>query len=363
MNHPTRHTKGKQLNTRWTRRVGVALAAATVMFGVAACGSDSGSGDRTTSASAEAGQFPVTVSGKFGDSTIESEPVRAVPLSPQDADILLSLGVTPIAFPVDAQNRAATGGSGIWPWQREALEGASPETLDMDTGADSIAEKLAVLQPDVIVSTGFWGLDQSIFDQLSAQFPVVHFDTKANGEPWQDSTRKIATALGIPAKADQVIAEAEQRLDAAKAANPAIAGRTYNAIIGDTGGQLSVLASDERGIGQFLTSLGLVLSPYATTLPVDADGRGVLSYEFVGEMNADVEVVVSPIGDLGYLTKFAAWNELPAVQRGAVVSLSRTSGLPNAVGFPSALSLGWATDQVMPLIADAVAKGSAGAGE
>lgn len=348
------------MNTRWTRRLGAALAAATVMLGVAACGSDSGSSDTTTSPRADAAQFPVTVSGKFGETTIDAAPTRAVPLSPQDADILLSLGVTPVAIPVDAQNRAATGGTGIWPWQQEAFGGSSPETLDLDTGADSIAEKLAVLQPDIIVSTGFWGLDQATYDQLSTQFPVVHFDTQANGEPWQDSTRKVAAALGIPEKAEEVIAGAETQLADAKAANPAIAGKTYNAVIGDTGGQLSVLASDERGIGQFLTSLGLVLSPYATTLPVDADGRGVLSYENIGEMNADVEFVVSPTGDLGYLTKFAAWNELPAVKAGAVVSLARNTGLPNAIGFPSALSLGWATDQVMPLISDAVAKSTAG---
>lgn len=356
--------EGKNMNKRWTRRIGAAVAAATVMLGVAACGSDSDSNSDSTgtavSANADAGQFPVTVSGKFGESVVEEAPVRAVPLSPQDADILLSLGVTPVAFPVDAQNRAATGGTGIWPWQEEALGGATAETIDMDTGADSIAEKLAVLDPDVIVSTGFWGLDQATFDQLNSQIPVVHFDTQANGEPWQDSTRKVATALGIPEKADTVIADAQTRLQDAKAANPTIAGKTYNAIIGDTGGQLSVLASDERGIGQFLTSLGLVLSPYATSLPVDGDGRGVLSYENIGEMNADVEVVVSPTGDLGYLTKFDAWNALPAVQQGAVVSLARNTGLPNAIGFPSAISLAWATDQVMPLIVDAVATGNAG---
>ncbi len=350
------------MNTRWTRRIGAAVAAATVMVGVAACGSDSDSTDATAgaSASADAGQFPVTVSGKFGESTVEAQPTRAVPLSPQDADILLSLGVTPIAFPVDAQNRAATGGTGIWPWQKEALGGQSVETLDMDTGADSIAEKLAVLQPDIIVSTGFWGLDQSNFDQLNTQAPVVHFDTKANGEPWQNSTRKVAAALGIPDKAESVIADAEKNLQAAKDANPSIAGKVYNAVIGDTGGQLSVLASDERGIGQFLTSLGLVLSPYATSLPVDADGRGILSYENIGNMNADVEFVVSPTGDMSYLTKFEAWNALPAVQKGAVVSLARNTGLPNAIGFPSAISLAWATDQVMPLIVDAVAKSNAG---
>jgi iron complex transport system substrate-binding protein len=354
--------EGNTMNTRWTRRIGAALAAATVVLGVAACGSDSDTSDSTSgaSASADASQFPVTVSGKFGESTIEEAPVRAVPLSPQDADILLSLGVTPVAFPVDAQNRAATGGTGIWPWQQAALDGQTPETLDMDTGADSIAEKIAVLEPDVIVSTGFWGLDQATFDQLNSQIPVVHFDTKANGEPWQDSTRKVATALGIPEKADTVIADAEAHVQAARDANPSIAGKTYNAVIGDTGGQLSVLASDERGIGQFLTSLGLVLSPYATSLPVDADGRGVLSYENIGEMNADVEFVVSPTGDLSYLTKFDTWNALPAVQKGAVVSLARTTGLPNAIGFPSAISLNWATDQVMPMIADAVAKSNAG---
>lgn len=350
------------MNSRWNRRIGAALAAATVLLGVTACGSDSDTTDtsKTTSASADAGQYPVTVSGKFGETTIESTPTRAMPLSPQDADILLSLGVTPIAIPVDAQNRAATGGSGVWPWQKEAFGTTTPETLDLETGVGSITEKLAVLEPDIIVSTGFWGLDQSAYDQLSKQFPVVHFDTKANGEPWQDSTRKVAAALGIPAKAEEVIAAAEADLASARAANPTIEGKTYNAVIGDTGGQLSVLASDERGIGQFLTSLGLVLSPYATTLPVDADGRGILSYESVGDLNADVLFVVSPTGDLGYLTKFEGWNALPAVQDGAVVSLARNTGLPNAVGFPSALSLGWATDQVMPLISDAVAKGAAG---
>ncbi|UYP19939.1 ABC transporter substrate-binding protein [Rhodococcus sp. Z13] len=338
------------------RRIGVALAATAVLAGVAACGSDTDSDTTAETTVAAEGQFPVTVSGKFGEVTVEAEPTRALPLSPQDADILLSLGVTPIALPVDAQNLAATNGTGVWPWEAEALGGDVPPLLDMDAGATVIAEKIAALQPDIIVSTGFWGLEENTYGQLSEQFPVVHFDVRANGEPWQDSTRKVAAALGIPEKAEEVIEQAEVDLAAATEQYPALEGATYNAIIGDTGGQLSVLASDDRGIGQFLSSLGLELSEYATTLPVDADGRGVLSYEQISQLDADLLVVVSPTGDLGYLTKFEAWNRLPAVERGAVVSLARNTGIPNAVGFPSSLSLKWATDEVAPMLADAAAK-------
>lgn len=348
------------------RRMGVAAAAAALLAGSVACSSDDTSGTDTAAATTTAAadgatdgtattvEYPLTVSGKFGESTIEAAPTRALPLSPQDADILLSLGITPIALPVDAQNLAATNQTGVWPWEREALGSQTPELLDLDTGTMTVAEKIAALQPDVVVSTGFWGLDQGSFDQLNEQFPVVHFDVQANGEPWQESTRKVARVLGIPEKAEEVIAQAEADADAAIAEYPELSGKTYNAIIGDVGGSLSVLASDDRGIGQFLSSLGLELSEYATSLPVDADGRGVLSYEEIANLDADVLVVVSPTGDLGYLTKFEAWNDLPAVQRGSVVSLARNTGLPNAVGFPSSLSLTWATDEVAPQLSAAV---------
>ncbi|MDV6248184.1 ABC transporter substrate-binding protein, partial [Rhodococcus opacus] len=76
------------------RRIGVALAATAMLVGVTACGSDTDSGSSSGSATAANGEFPVTVSGKFGDTTVESAPTRALPRSPQDADILLSLGVT-----------------------------------------------------------------------------------------------------------------------------------------------------------------------------------------------------------------------------------------------------------------------------
>ncbi|EOM75624.1 ABC Fe(3+) transporter [Rhodococcus rhodnii LMG 5362] len=296
------------------------------------------------------------MSGKFGESTIEAQPQRALPLSPQDADILLSLGITPIAMPTDAQNQAATGGTGIFPWEADALGDETPEQLVMEQGGSPV-EQIAALEPDVIVSTGFWGLDQATFDQLNAQVPVVHFDTQANGEPWENSTRKVAEVMGVPEKAEEVIAAAHDKLEQAKADNPQVEGKTYNAIIGDMGGgQMAVLASDERGIGQFISSLGMELAPYATTLPVDQDGRGLVSYENLGDLDADVVFVVTRTDDMGDYTKFEGWNTIPAVERGAVVQLARTSGLPNAVGFPSAISLEWATDQVMPKVTEALEK-------
>lgn len=301
-------------------------------------------------------QYPLTVDGRFGTSTVAAQPKRVLPLSPQGADIALSLGVVPIALPTDAQNQAATNGLGKFAWQEAALGDATPDQLLLES-LQGVAEKIAALEPDVILATGFWGLDQGIFDQLNAQVPVVHFDVRANGEPWQNSTRTIGRVLGIPERADEVIAATEHHLSRTAAAHPELAGRGYNVLIGDMGGgQQAILASDERGIGQFISSLGLRLSDVARTVPTDPDGRGLLSTEQLARLDTDVLFVVTRTDDLGEYERLAPWSALEPVRRGAVVQFARTSGLPNALGFPSPISLDWAADQVVPEIVAAVGR-------
>lgn len=322
----------------------LAVVATLAMALLSACGSD----DSTETTD------PVAVSGKFGEAKVDGMPERVLPLSPQDTDFVLGAGVTPIAVPVYPDTLLATEGTGIWPWQREALGDANPEQLQLAEDAGQVAEHIAALKPDVIVATGFWSLDQQVYDKLSAIAPVVHFDTMANGEPWQDSQRKVGKALGHQAQAEKAVTDAEGRLSKARDDHPEFAKKTYNAVIGDMNNQLYVLSAPDRGIGMVISALGLELDPDVRSLRTDSDGRGLLGYEEIPRLDADVVFVVSPAGDTGYLTDRPAWQDTKAAKEGHVVSLPRNSGVPSAAGFPSPLSIGWCIDKLTPLISQVV---------
>jgi len=346
----------------------VALLAVLAIV-LTACG---GSGD--SGASGET----VTVSGKYGQVQVPADAERVLPLSPQDADMVISLGVVPIALPVYPEVMVSTDGVGAWPWQVDALaemgytvvppardgnvdallEAGDHEVPAMLFSGDpqSYLEAIAALQPDVIVATGQWALNQDAYDKLSAVAPVVHFDTQANVEPWQDNTRKIGTALGREEEADEAVASAEAQVAGIRDAHPEFQGVRYNAVIGDLGGELYILSGEDRGIGMFMHELGFTLSDYARTVPTDADGRGHISYEFVSELDTDVAVVISPAGDIEYMNGNAQWRDLSVVQRGSVVSIARNSGVPNALGFPSPLSLPWGGQRIADGLSTAVSR-------
>lgn len=351
------------------RRAPAALFAALLTLALAACGTDSGT-------STDGGS--VTVSGRYGTVEVPLGAERVLPLSPQDADMVISAGVAPIALPSDTNTLVATNGTGVWPWQVdaladmgytvlppnpsggiEALTSAGDDeipTLLFEGDAQGYMEHIAALAPDVIVATGQWNLNEEIYRQLSAVAPVVHFDEQANVEPWQDSTLKIGRALGHEDEAAAAVDEAQSEIATVRAAHPEFEGVRFNAVIGDLAGQLYILSGEDRGIGMVMKDLGFRLSDWAQTVPTDGDGRGVVSYELVGNLDADIAVVVSPAGDIDYMRSNPQWSNLPMVQRGSIVSLARNAGVPNALGFPSPISLPWGADRVADALATAVSR-------
>lgn len=320
----------------------------------------------------------VTVTGKFGATQVPVGAARVLPLSPQDADMVISTGIAPIALPSDASTLVATDGVGVWPWQIDALAEMGHQVLppDPDGGIEALTsagdneiptllfegdpqtylEQIVALDPDVIVATGQWSLTEQAYGQLSAVAPVVHFDVKANAEPWQDSTRKVGKALGREDAAQSAVDAAEAELADIRAAHPEFEGVRFNAVIGDLAGELYILSGEDRGIGMFMKDLGFELSDWAQTVPTDADGRGKVSYELVGNLDTDIAVVISPAGDIEYMRGNAQWNNLSTVQRGAIVSIARNAGVPNALGFPSPISLPWGAHRVTDALATAVSR-------
>lgn len=322
----------------------------------------------------------VSVAGKFGEAQVPLGAERVLPLSPQDADMVISMGVAPIALPTDANILVSTNGVGAWPWQVDALKDMGYHVLPTNAGGgvdallsagdheiptllfegdlQSYVEQIVALEPDVIVATGQWSLDKSAYEQLSSIAPVVHFDEQANVEPWQDSTLKIGKALGRDDEAQAAVSSAEADLTAVRAAHPEFEGVNFNAVIGDLNGQLYILAGEDRGIGMLMKDLGFQLTGWAQTVSIDADGRGVISYEYVAQLDTDVAVVISPAGDIDYMRDNEQWRNLSVVQRGSVVSIARNSGVPNALGFPSPISLPWGADRIADALSTAVSRAS-----
>src|SRR5690606_17835008 len=162
--------------------VAAGLAAATLLS--ACAGSPEAAPDSTPAAdtadtaddTAEA--FPVTIESSLGEAVIDAKPERVVTLGWGAADIALSLGTVPVGIEEDTW-----GGDedGYQPWFRAAVEdqGADlPQTIAMYPELD--VDAIVALEPDLVLAPQS-GLDQAVFDQLSAFVPVV----AAPGDPWQ----------------------------------------------------------------------------------------------------------------------------------------------------------------------------------
>lgn len=290
------------------------------------------------------------MTGPLGESTIDSVPQRVLPLSVTDADFVLAVGASPIAIPELTQSDSATGGTGVYPWQQGPYADGIP-TIAATTDAE--IEPIAALTPDLLVGTAFWGLTEQTYGPLSSVAPVVHFDTATNADPWQDYQRKVGKALNRESEADAAIADAENAIAAAHTDNPALEGKTFNAIISPAEDGVYILCSDEDNMARTMSDLGLALSDYAKTVECDG-GKGQVSWENVPLLDADLLWVIPDTAeDAAILDTQPLWGQIPAVERGAVVTVPKSEGLPFALAFPSPLSLTWAVGELAPKLAEA----------
>lgn len=331
--------------SRQTTLCAVTLAASLILAG---CSSSSGD---DTSADPSDG-YPVALTGALGDATIDSAPVRVLPLSATDADFVLAVGVEPIAIPKLAQSDSATGGTGVYPWQQGLYAAGTPTFA---ATKDAKIEQIAMLSPDLLVATTFWGLTEQTYSPLSSVAPILYFDTATNADPWQNYQRKVGTALNRESEADAAIAKAENAITAARTDNPALEGKTFNAVISPDEEGVYVLCSDEDNMARTMGDLGLTLSDYAKTVECDG-GKGQVSWENVPLLDADVLWVIPDTAEgAAVLDAQPLWGQIPAVRRGAVVTVPKSQGVPFALAFPSPLSLTWAVGEIAPKLAVAAA--------
>ena len=344
-----------------SRLHGLAAVAAIAALSLSACSTgpaDTGSapaGD--SSASADPSAFPVTIDHAFGETTLSEKPERVATVSWSNADIALALGVVPVGMPIDTYGGNENEST---PWKDAKLEelGAAIDSENAPvqySEADGIAfEDIAATDPDVILAA-YSGLSQEDYDTLSSIAPVIAYPEVAYGTSWQDSTRMIGEALGLSEDAEQLVTDTEQAVADAAAEYPRLADKTFiYANLDPSGAQGVNVYTENDNRPKFLTELGMVQADVVTENTAGADEFFIpWSSERADELDSDIFVSWIPAGATEEtIASDPLLGQIPAVQNGTLVADSDDT-LTLAISAADPLSLPWALDRFLPMLAEA----------
>ncbi|WP_327178166.1 iron-siderophore ABC transporter substrate-binding protein [Streptomyces sp. NBC_01335] len=326
----------------------LALPLAAVLIGATGCSSDdSGDSakDASSTASASAGAFPVSVDTKFGSITVKEQPKRVVALGWGDAETALALGVQPVG----ESDWLAFGGDGVGPWAK-GLYTKSPEKIGT---MEPEYEKIAALKPDLILDTKSSG-DQTRYDTLSKIAPVIGVPKGGDQYKlsWEQQTKMVSTALGKKAEGDKLIKGVEDKFAAAAKAHPEFKDKTVTLASKTSVGWGAYVSGTGRV--DFIDRLGFKNNPVIEKQAGDAFSVSV-SEENLDQFDADL-IVTAPIGlKPAQVTSDALYKKIPAVADGHAMVFDQ-GGLSQAFATDSILSTSYAIDHVVPEFAKYVKK-------
>jgi iron complex transport system substrate-binding protein len=310
-------------------RVLVSLAAA--MLGIsllAGCG-----GSDSPSASEEAPTESVTITHKFGETTIPANPERVVTVGWNDQDFVLALGVVPVG------TRSWFENYNDFPWVKEATDGKGVPVIEGDT---INFEAIAKAKPDVIFAI-YETIDEKTYDQLSQIAPTVIQSDKYPDEetPWDVQLLTTGEALGKQQQAQGLVDEVNARIDTAKQEHPEFAGKT---LVADFSSEVDA---------PYLIGAG---DPRRTLF----DALGFGAQETVGDVSQERLSLLE--GDLLFFNGVTKEQlaESPAFQRLNVVREDRTlyagsdSTLSGALTYSGPDALLYALDVLTPQLSNAL---------
>ncbi|MFE9443583.1 iron-siderophore ABC transporter substrate-binding protein [Streptomyces sp. NPDC006602] len=338
---------------RSRRRLAAILSAATLGVGLlAGCGSDSpDSADKASdNTPAAAGAFPVTVEHAFGTTKVTKAPQRVVSVGYTDDQTILAFGIKPVGM-VDQYPNPAGKSPDIntqWPWVKDKWGDTKPEVIMSNGDSGPNYEKIAALRPDLIIAV-YSEIDQAAYDKLSRIAPTVG-RTKAEKEPfsapWQDNALHIAKALGKAEEGEEMVADIQGQLDAAKKAHPAFADQTAVALSWYEDSVAPFTSTDVRG--RLVTGIGF---KYQTEIDKVADGSFYtkLSPERIDLVDVDHIFVINDKADTEALKKFKLFANLDAVKKGNVSYLLDSEGpaVGAAISQGTLLSMPYAIDELV----------------
>lgn len=324
---------GLPLLTRRTFMLGTSAA----LFTLAACSSRDSSPDTGDTR---------RISGKLGTAEVPDRPQRVVSVGQyRDTDAAVALGVIPLLSP----DLSTFIRGGTAPWIEQELGGKELNTVDV---SEMPYETISSLTPDLILATDRQNLEEE-HATLSQIAPTLSWENGYNKDDWVTTTTRIGEALGKSQEAEDQIRLTRQAVSQAKNDNPELSGLTFTFGPVQADGTVSTINSTDDASVRFLADLGLMLSPDVVDLPGSGiPGRAVVGDENLDLLDADIVILTynTPEARTQMESRPLVQN-IPAVKRGSYVALDLPTAL--AIGFPSALSIRYGLEKLVPALRDA----------
>jgi iron complex transport system substrate-binding protein len=295
------------------RRWALVAVLGLVIAALAACGGGGGGGDggRGDNAGAEPAE----------GSAAPDDDRRVVVLAEEFvlADVL-ELGIRPIASTASV---VESGFQGLDDYDTSDIEVLPMTTLSM--------ERLASLQPDVLVTLQFWA-DQAGEDVLRGMGELL---IVPDGLTVSERLTVLGDLLDRPDEAAAVVAELDEATEQAREAVPDDCEVSLAAIY--PGPSPAVFVAGPWDLPTSVLSTGCALNPDPSVAEPDENGRVYLSLEEIGMLDAPKLVLLQSDtveGEQQAVDDIEAnplWSGLPAVRSGDVVTFDRL-GYPGARG-------------------------------
>ena len=332
----------------------LATAGATV---VALAGCTNSANDAPTTAASEgndtgspaASAFPVTVTHRFGETTIPAAPTRIIALGQTDSDPLIALGITPMAIGSFVEKWYDP----VHPWNEAGFTDGRPTELNF---YEPEFEKIAAMQPDLITMAS-GGISKEQYKTLSKIAPVVGppVGYTDSAVPYGPHTELIGQAVGLEEEARQIVADVDALYAEVREAHPEWA--SLHAIHAESfTGAFSVLGVNAPR-SEFLTSIGFTLSPELDEITGD-DYSAEVSAEQLDLVGAlDLVVWCTDEGAIPDVQKNPVVSRLDAVQEGRSIwtTYAKTNQFMWAMDYNTVLSAPYAIEVGVPLVEAALA--------
>lgn len=328
------------------RRTPLRLLPLLAAVAVAACGGDEPTGTTDTPAVAAASTaFPVTITHKYGATTIRRAPKRVVVVGLREQDALLALGVVPVA----TTEWYGKHPGAIFPWAEDELGDKPVPTVLKDTNGVQL-EAVAAQRPDLIVAV-YSGLKRGEYEKLSRIAPVV---AQPSGQPdfgssWQEETLLTGKAVGKEPEARRLVAKSEKLLTAAAAAHPEFEGQTA-ANVSDYQGVFVYGPKDVRS--RILEELGFRF-PSALGAAAKGGFGGQLSAEKLDLLDVGALLWFAEPAGARKVKRSPVYSKLKVRTEGRDVFISTKDRVYESTSFPSVLSIPTLIRELVPRLARA----------
>lgn len=307
----------------------------------------------------EKGAYPTTIKHHFGEAVIDKEPERVLTIGISSEDTVISLGVVPVAVP----NESWAGDTeGYLPWFREAVAGLGaemPVTLNASDTGELDYEQILDLAPDLILAP-YSDINDAAYKRLESIATTVAYANEPFGiTSWQEQARIVGQALGRPAATETLIEGAEAKLADAAAAHPEFKGKTFAYGMALNEGSTELGFYDKKdGRVTFTEQLGLTMDPEVAEISANRPKDlwyGAVSLEKLDTVTPDVFIAW---GDDQATVDRSRANPLLAqwapLKTGGDIWITDKE-LARATTSVSIISMGWALDRYVPLLARAIA--------